>query len=234
MTLMRSLTHLSRIMSVKGMTRTFQSIVSFIEDYYFDKKYGIDTSEMVQIQGLDISDESKKHSRRYQPTRVRHFRELMKTLEFPAESVFVDLGSGKGRVLLMASQHKFRRVVGVEISKQLCEIARRNIVRYEAKIGTLLNVTIVESDVLEYEIGYEENVFFLFKPFDNYVMKNVMENIKASLASSPRDIWLIFNNFRYHDLMDEDSTFARHKSFSYGGARFVIYTSFDYRTENLC
>src|SRR6516225_8353137 len=42
---------------------------------------------------------------------------------------FVDIGCGKGRALMVASAFPFRRLVGVEISPELCEIARANTAR---------------------------------------------------------------------------------------------------------
>ena len=56
----------------------------------------------------------------YQPTESVLFHEMIGALatqvdlEFP-RFVFIDLGSGKGRTLLMASDYPFRRIVGVEL-----------------------------------------------------------------------------------------------------------------------
>ncbi len=52
----------------KGLTSTFQSCISVLEDFWFETKYGIKTSEMVKRENLDISDISKKHSESYNPT----------------------------------------------------------------------------------------------------------------------------------------------------------------------
>ena len=64
----------------------------------------------------------------YQPTERELFHEMMDALaqetnlDFRAFT-FIDLGSGKGRTLLMASDYPFRRIMGVELLPSLNEIA---------------------------------------------------------------------------------------------------------------
>ena len=179
----------------KGLSRTFQSVISVVEDFYFEMKYGVSTSKIVKREDLDISEISKEHSEEYKPTRIRHFRLLIKGLKLPEDSVFVDMGSGKGRVLLMASMHNFKRITGVEISSRLCEIARNNVKIYEKKLKRPLNIEVVNEDVLKYNIKNDENVFYFYKPFDNFVMETIIERIIKSLIENPRKVWLIINNF---------------------------------------
>ena len=65
---------------------------------------------------------------RYQPSDPDDFRSLVEALPFDlTDYVFVDLGSGKGRILLLASRYPFRGVVGVEFAHELNEVAERNI-----------------------------------------------------------------------------------------------------------
>src|SRR5438552_13937135 len=48
----------------------------------------------------------------YQPTEPSLFHEMLKALKIDfREFTFIDLGSGKGRVLLMAANYPFRRIV---------------------------------------------------------------------------------------------------------------------------
>ena len=62
----------------------------------------------------------------YQPTDAALFQEMMSSLPIAfSEFTFVDLGSGKGRTLLMASEYPFRRIVGVEILPELHRAAEK-------------------------------------------------------------------------------------------------------------
>lgn len=73
----------------------------------------------------------------YQPTEKALFHEMVDALAHHAdldfaEFTFVDLGSGKGRALLMASDYPFRRIVGVELLPALHQIAELNLAQYRS------------------------------------------------------------------------------------------------------
>ena len=78
----------------------------------------------------------------YQPTEPALFREMMKTmssLEIDFQDLtFIDVGSGKGRVLLMAAEYPFRRVLGVELLPALHRVAQANIRAYKSESPALL------------------------------------------------------------------------------------------------
>ena len=208
----------------KGLSRTYQSVISVLEDFYFEMKYGVTTSKIVKREDLDISEISKEHSEEYKPTRIRHFRLLIKGLKLPEESVFVDMGSGKGRVLLMASMNNFKRVTGVEISSRLCEIARNNTMKFEKKLKRPLHIEVVNEDVLKYNVKNDENVFYFYKPFDNFVMETIIERINKSLIENPRKAWMIINNFLpFSALIENKYKLRTIKKFIYGGTEFAVY-----------
>ncbi len=73
----------------------------------------------------------------YQPTERELFHEMMDALAQLArinfnDFTFIDLGSGKGRTLLMASDYPFRRIVGVELLPSLNQIAQQNLAQYHS------------------------------------------------------------------------------------------------------
>jgi predicted RNA methylase len=149
---------------------------------------------------------------------------LLKGLGLPRESGFLDLGSGKGRALLLAAQHGFRRVVGVEFSPQLCRLARANIATFEKSTPLPSPIEIVEADAARYEIGSDLNVFYLYNPFEPPVLSKVLENLRRSVASAPRRIWLIYNNPRHHELIRQSGLFGGHSCHDIGGTDFNVYT----------
>ena len=94
----------------------------------FDRRHGVDTAGIVRLGALRIESPNRDLGVRYQPSDPDDFRSLVEALPIdPKDYVLVDLGSGKGRVLLLASEFPFRRVVGVEFSQELNEIAERNV-----------------------------------------------------------------------------------------------------------
>src|SRR5258708_2128675 len=74
----------------------------------------------------------------YRPTEANLFHEMLDALleqihpDFQ-DFVFIDLGSGKGRTLLMASDYPFRRILGVELLPELYQIAQDNLGRYRSE-----------------------------------------------------------------------------------------------------
>ena len=210
----------------RGLKRSIDIILSAIGDCIFDIKHGTKTMRCVNLNVLDINSKNRQRGERYEPTRARPFRKLMGVLDFPSDSVFVDFGSGKGRVLLMASDYGFKRIVGVDFSPKLCQIARRNISIYQGKAGDGANIKVIESDVVDYEVKGDENIFFLFNPFDSMVMDKVLKNIRTSLEKRNRKIWLIYNDPACHDVVEKQGDiFLKEGEYMFGGFGFFVYAS---------
>ncbi len=206
-----------------GFIRVIQTIFSITEDYFYDRKYGLDTFEKNKVTGVDPDKLHEEAYFRYQPTRFRHFRKLMQQIKLPAEAVFVDIGSGKGKVLLMACETGFRKIRGIELSGYLCQIAKENIASYERKKNIKLPVKIIESDIIHYQFDDDEQIFYLFNPFNDVIMQRFVDLIKASIQRNPRKIWLIFNNFKNHTVFHEDGFFQKVLYYIYGGTHFTLF-----------
>ena len=114
--------------------RTVTIAAGIVEDPLFDWRFGTETSRVVYGNELEASLVNRRHAVSYQPTKARPFQDLLRRLDLPAGGTFVDVGSGKGRVLLLAARHPFKRVVGIEFSPSLCEQARRNIEIFRAQV----------------------------------------------------------------------------------------------------
>jgi hypothetical protein len=194
-----------------------------VQDRWFDLEHGTDTAQHVQLADLDIRSENRQRGGRYAPTPTRDFKKLMNTLDFPRGSVFVDLGSGKGKTLMMAAEFGFKRVVGVEFSPELCDDAKRNWSIYRHGVGAAPDFEIANSDVLDYEIKGDENVFFMFNPFDDVVMSKFIRNLNASLEKQPRRVWIIYYNPVCQDILEDEGRFQRIAKFPHRAGSFAVY-----------
>ena len=117
----------------------------------------------------------------------------MNALEIEHEDfVFVDLGAGKGRTLLLASDFPFKRVIGVELFERYCAIARHNVRTYRSPAQRCTAIDIVCSDASTYELPPENTVFYFFDPFERPVLARVVENIVQSLRSRPRKVAIVY------------------------------------------
>lgn len=196
---------------------------STFRDRFFDRRFGTDTHGVVELDDLEIHSDNKGRGVRYEPTRAGPFRKLMQGLDLPRDGVFVDFGCGKGRVLLLAAECGFERVVGVEFSAELCEVARRNVSRYVPNAGSTSTIRVVESDAVDYPIKDDETVFFFFNPFDAVVVERVINGIAASLARNPRRVWFIYHNPVWRHVLDKQPMLERLGAYCFGGCEFNVY-----------
>lgn len=196
---------------------------SKIADRWFDFRHGTDTRRLIELEHLDIASDNKTFGMRYEVTRARPFRKLLDKLDLPRDGVFVDFGSGKGRVLMMAAELGFARIVGVEFSQELCDVARKNLAAFRAKSRLDVDIQIFEMDVVDYEIRPVENVFFMFNPFDSEIMRIIVDKIARSVYDHPRKTWLIYQYPECRDAIDANELFELTGRHQWGGCEFLVY-----------
>ncbi len=182
----------------RGLSATVEYITGEIA---FDWLFGAETRTPVAVEGLAVANASKAHAEPYQGTGwfllKRLFRSLIQGgLIDPHTTCLIDFGSGKGRVLLAALHFEIGKVIGVECDSQLCAIAQRNLSRYAGRrrVGKPLSWEVVHSDVLDFSIPSETNLFFLYNPFCGPVLEAVAERIRQSCADSSRRRFIVYVN----------------------------------------
>lgn len=159
----------------------------------FDRCYGVDTTGITPISELQISNPSWVYGFDYQAVEVFAIETLLDGLGIDyTASVFVDLGAGKGRVVMIASKLPFRRLIGVEISPDLAKQALHNFVQFERAGGNARERSMVIGDCAAYEFPHEPLVIFLYNPFGAKIMTQVIENLLQSLARAPRRVNVVY------------------------------------------
>jgi len=207
----------------KGPVRVAKLLWHAAWDPLWDWVHGTETLVRIQPDKLETDSHNKRHATMYGATRARPLMQLLKRLDLSREAGFVDLGSGKGRVLMIAAQYGFRKVVGVEFSEELCQLAGRNLEAFSRKQKSKFPITIVHSDVVHYAIQREDAVFFLYDPFGPIVLKQLLENLQKSVMAHPREIFLIYNSPRHHDVVESCGLFPERRHFEFGGSEFRVY-----------
>lgn len=206
-----------------GLFETLKSAARTFHDCRFDWKYGTDTLRRVEVNEFDTESCNKVHAKFYQATRIRPLMKLVGELGLPKNGVFVDIGCGKGRVLLIAAQLGFKRVVGIEFCARLCQVARKNADIFTAKVPASSPIEVIESDVTNVDFKGDENIFFLYNPFDAAVLEQALANITNSILKIPRDIWLIYNNPVHHEMVQSNRLFQSCKLYKIEGEVFYVY-----------
>ena len=127
----------------------------------------------------------------YVPSSWSFLKKGLRGREITPRDVFVDYGSGKGRVLFQAAQYPFRRVIGVEISPELTDVARANLELNRAKFRCD-DVDLVTGDATEFDVPDDMTVAYMWHPFVGDTFRRVIDNIVASLEQNPRRLRLIY------------------------------------------
>jgi len=128
------------------------------------------------------------------------FRELLMIV--PTDGVFLDLGAGKGRAMMLAAQRGFTRVIGVESSRTYCDQARSNLERLRVSHPEV-SLEVICTDARTYEIPDAVTTLFLYNPFASEVMVPVIRSIFRSLSRRGRAFHVVYMNPVHADLFVE-------------------------------
>ena len=162
----------------------------------FERRYDIETSEEVGLEELGIAARDRKY---YKPTGWLTLRRVLPRREVSSEDVFIDYGSGMGRVVFQAAaSYPFRRVIGLELSERLNEIARANVERNRERLRCR-DVEIVTADALAYELPPDVTVAFFANPFTGDLFGAVIDRLLEGLDRHPRRLRLIYHNPVEHE-----------------------------------
>lgn len=130
----------------------------------------------------------------YQPVPAEEFREIMTALAVDlSKFTFIDIGSGKGRALLLAAEHPFRRIIGIELIPELDEIARENVQKLNGQ-GLKVLIELVCGDAITFSFPAEPTVVFLFNPLPQGALRRLMKNLEESIRRSPRALYIAYAN----------------------------------------
>src|ERR1700722_18290690 len=163
----------------------------------FDQRYGVDTSGLIGGGELRSGHRNDAFNTAYYamaPSRFRWVMEYWIGDESHAaieNYSFVDLGCGKGRAVLMASEFGFREVVGVELHPSLAEIAEANLAVWTAAGRAVSPVRIVCREATEFVFPDGACLLYLFHPFGPPVLKQLIERIEVDFAGRHRMLDLI-------------------------------------------
>jgi SAM-dependent methyltransferase len=130
----------------------------------------------------------------YQPIPAHEFREIMSALAIDlSQFTFIDVGSGKGRALLLAAEYPLRRIIGIELIPELDAIARANVQKLNAK-GVRVQIELVCGDATKFSFPTEPTIVFLFNPLPEGSLSDLMKNLEESIRRNPRAVYVAYAN----------------------------------------
>lgn len=171
-----------------GLQRTIREINFRIDNLLSEIRYGVDTSGY-----LESPEPGNAECFAYASVGYAAIRKALTLVPIPERDVsFLDIGAGEGRPCVVAASKHYRRVIGVEISRKLCEDARRNLDGMRGRRTE--RVEIVESDATQYDIPTDVNLIFIANSFGGSVLVNVIDKIEQTLRRKPRELYVVYFN----------------------------------------
>lgn len=173
------------------------------KEWQKERELGIRTFGAHAPAELSIEADSKLGGHLYQPSSSVIFEKAMNTLAFNfTDKVFLDIGSGKGRALILAAEAGFKKVIGVEYAAELNDMAHTNIEKVRNRFPNT-EFVLNEGDALAYDIPDEVGVIYLFNPFDEEATRGLLQKVKPSFNRT-RPMHLVYvNPIHCHVLQQE-------------------------------
>jgi SAM-dependent methyltransferase len=174
----------------------FFSNLYALEQRFFDLYLGTSTAAP-QLTSLDFF-QTGSDSWPYEGCQWPALRHALNELNPTDSDVFVDLGSGKGKALLMAGLLPYQRVVGVELDAAIAECAQRNLERARPR----LKAAVVDSEIsnaAEWPIPENASTIFMFNPFFGDTFRKVASRIFDSYDRNPRRLHIVYEHPWEHD-----------------------------------
>ena len=160
----------------------------------WDLIHGVDTCGEIPLASLDFQSKNKATGTEYQSHHPLIIRRGLKTLSISHEDyTFIDIGCGKGRTLLIASEFPFRRVLGLEFAPPLAEIAKRNARSYRSSHRRFSTIEVITGDALDYELAPEPHVLYLYNPFAPSILDQIMQRVEDWFRQSPQELVVMFS-----------------------------------------
>ncbi len=176
----------------------------------FDREYRTDTSGFVPSDRLPSSPHDSKKKNIYAGSQPSIVRLALSALPALPECTFIDLGCGKGRPLLVASEYPFRSLIGVELSPSLVLDARKNAATLSRQFSRRAPIMVEQRDAGQFPLPAGNAVIFLYNPFGQEVVARVVTRIEEALAIGGRTIFVIYYNPVHGHCFDGSRTLTRY------------------------
>jgi predicted RNA methylase len=177
----------------------------------FDARYGTDTGGVREVGSLDIAlSPAALSAGRYQPSSGRAVLDIIERFNLaPHDFSFVDYGSGKGRVVMIAAELPFKTVIGVEFSRELHETASRNLARLPAEAVKAGGLELVHADAALFEPPLGNLLCYFYDPFGPPTIERVALRLAAHAGGGAGRVVVVYVE-------------PKHRAAFTGTGRFVI------------
>ncbi len=159
-------------------------------DAYLEWRLGLETAREVATEELGFGP---PEYRPYSPCSYWEFTRAMKVVRPTPDDVFLDIGSGKGRALILAATYPMRRVLGIELSETLNALARDNIAKCRKRLRCQ-SVEVIHADATQFAIPGDVTIIYMYNSVTGALLAQVLDQIHASLSRKPRSVRILYHN----------------------------------------
>ena len=175
----------------------------------FDNRYGTTTHGMLPPWLLRSGETADAHVTAYAGCQPSCLRQAFTNIPQAVDYTFVDLGCGKGRALILASELPFRRILGIELAPALVAAARRNAQTIRQKHPQRTAIEIIQGDATAVPLPDGNLVIFLYHSFGPELVARMLSRMIGAVVGTDRVIFLIYENPVYGGLVDATEKFTR-------------------------
>ena len=152
---------------------------------------------------LDVPELARKDAVQYQGADPKLVRQLFSMLPpEELEATFVDYGCGKGRVLMLAAQHGFKKLIGVEFSPELSLICSRNLGRASSHLANA-QISVSNIDAALFIPPDGPLLAFFYNPFSGATLAAVVQKLRTKALQSADPVTIVYVNPRNLDVFSD-------------------------------
>jgi SAM-dependent methyltransferase len=167
-----------------------------------ERKYRLNTTGFEPTEQMNISRPIIDLAYSYMPSNYKLLEHVFNEVnQYDHNQTFLDIGCGKGRAMMVAAHYDFKKITGVEINLDYCTSLSETSIKYQNEFNC--SFEIICGDASEYHIPDDVQTIFFYNPFKEPVMRKVVSNIMSSLSNNKRELYIIYLNPLYSELLLE-------------------------------
>jgi SAM-dependent methyltransferase len=200
-----------RFAILRLLARAQRAIRGGVPVHPIDQRLGIETSQKTSRKLIRTGTDADAVSVGYVGATPSIIRKCLNVIGILADGEFIDIGCGKGRVLVVAAEYPFKAIIGIELSDFLCDLARRNIAKLPKELMAK-RIQIVNGDASTPVLASAPCVvLFFYNAFRRPLVTKLVQHLEQEIAKNQdRVVWVVYYNPVCFDLFDASPSLRRY------------------------
>lgn len=182
-------------LAFKGLKKAYLAL-RYFGSKFWDNLLGIVTTDELAASRLGM--DYKEYCSIHRSIPFTALWRLMHRLNPSPNDALLDIGCGVGRVICTAAQYKFSRVIGIDIDRKCCALAKQN---SKTLKRSACQIDVECYDASAYIVPDDITIIFFYNSFGGDELILLLRHILESYGRMPRRIQLIYANPREHNLV---------------------------------